>query len=142
MQKTPYIDVRVPNNVTHGDMMEIYAKFIDTDTLKSVLVPKVYLQIISVNDHEYWKTALMKQNVSVLHIAISTLEMRYDQYIIKISDHKEMTSFGFNKVNVRSFLHQYPRLWFAGYFKLNLVLFYCSVVCFSLVYFAIVFLAP
>ena len=43
----------------------------------------------------------MKQNVSKLQIVISTLEMKYDEYIVKVSDHKEMTSFGFNKVKIK-----------------------------------------
>jgi len=81
--------------------MAIYARFIDTNTLKLVQIPEVYLQIISTNDHVYWKTSLMKQDVSTLQIAVGTLEMKDDQYIVKVSDHKEMLSFGFHKVRVR-----------------------------------------
>jgi len=98
---SPYIDVRVPNKVNHGDLMAIFARFIDTDTLKLVQIPEVYLQIISTNDHEYWKSSLIRQNISKLQIAVSTLEMKDADYIIKVSDHKEMMSFGFNKVHVK-----------------------------------------
>lgn len=82
-------------------MMAIYARFIDTNALKLVQIPEVYLQIISTNDHEYWKTTLMKQNVSTLQIAVGTSEMEHNQYIVKVSDHEEMLCFGFNKVKVR-----------------------------------------
>lgn len=81
--------------------MVIYARFIDLDTLQLVKVPTVYLQIISTDDHEYWPTSLIKQNISVLYIAIGTLEMKDQKYIIKVSDHKEMMSFGFNRVKLR-----------------------------------------
>ncbi len=101
MQKTPYIDVHVPNKVIRGDLMVIYARFIDLDTLQLVKVPTVYLQIISTDDHEYWQTSLIKQNISVLHIAIGTLEMKDDNYVVKVSDHKEMMEFGFNRVKLR-----------------------------------------
>jgi len=80
--------------------MAIYAKFLDMNTFEPIKVSKVYLQIIS-NNHEYWKTTLIKQNVSVLQIAVGTLEMRSEQYVVKVSDHQEMLSFGFNKVKVR-----------------------------------------
>ena len=96
-----YIDVRVPHKVTHGDMIVIFARFINTDTLKLVQIPEVYLQIISTNDHEYWKSSLIRQNISKLQIVLSTLEMKDTDYIIKVSDHKEMLSFGFNKVHVK-----------------------------------------
>ena len=43
----------------------------------------------------------MKQDVSVLQISVATLEMEDEQYIVKVSDHEEMLSFGFNKVKVR-----------------------------------------
>ncbi len=81
--------------------MVIYARFIDEDTLKPKKVSNVYLQIISTDDHECWPTSLIKQNISVLHIAIGTLEMKDQKYIIKVSDHKEMISFGFNRVKMR-----------------------------------------
>jgi len=98
---SPYIDVRVPSKVAHGDMMAIFARFLNPDTLKPVQIPKVYLQIISTNDHEYWKSSLIRQNISKLQIAVSTLEMKDTDYIVKVSDHKEMLSFGFNKVHVK-----------------------------------------
>ena len=101
MKKTPYIDVHVPKKVTRGDLMVIYARFIDEKTRKLIKIPNVYLQIISTDDHEYWPTSLIKQNISVLHIAIGTLEMKDQKYIIKVSDHKEMLSFGFNRVKLR-----------------------------------------
>ena len=81
--------------------MAIFAKFLDVDTFEPVKVSKIYLQIISTNDHLYWKTTLMKQDVSTLQIAVATLEMEDEQYIVKVSDHKEMLSFGFHKVKVR-----------------------------------------
>ncbi|MCH7648413.1 MAG: hypothetical protein IIA83_07395 [Thaumarchaeota archaeon] len=81
--------------------MTIFARFLDMDTFEPVKVHNVYLQIISTNDHVYWKTTLMKQNVSTLQIAVPTLEMEDNQYIVKVSDHKEMLSFGFHKVKVR-----------------------------------------
>ena len=81
--------------------MAIRARFLDLNTFEPIKVSEVYLQIISNNDHEYWRTTLMKQDISVLQIAVGTLEMKDDQYIVKISDHKEMLSFGFNKVKVR-----------------------------------------
>ncbi|MCH7649127.1 MAG: hypothetical protein IIA83_11045 [Thaumarchaeota archaeon] len=101
MQITSYIDVHVPKKVTRGDLMVIYARFIDEKTRKLIKIPNVYLQIISTDDHEYWPTSLIKQNISVLHIAIGTLEMKDQKYIIKVSDHKEMMSFGFNRVKLR-----------------------------------------
>ncbi len=101
MQKTPYIDVYTPKTVHRGDLMAIRARFLDMSTFEPTKVSKVYLQIISTNDHEYWKTTLMKQDISVLQIAVGTLEMKDEQYIVKVSDHKEMLSFGFNRVNVR-----------------------------------------
>ena len=82
--------------------MVIYARFIDEDTLKPKKVSNVYLQIISTDDHEYWSTSLIKQNISVLHIAIGTLEMKDEKYIIKVSDHKEMMEFGFHKVKIKN----------------------------------------
>ena len=81
--------------------MAIFARFLDMDTFEPIKVHNVYLQIISTNDHEYWKTTLMKQDVFVLHIAIGTLEMQDTEYVVKVSDHKEMLSFGFHKVKVR-----------------------------------------
>jgi len=81
--------------------MVIRARFIDEETLKPKKVSNVYMQIISTDDHEYWPTSLIKQNISVLHIAIGTLEMKDEKYIIKVSDHKEMMSFGFNRVKLR-----------------------------------------
>lgn len=101
MQKIPYIDVSTPKTVHRGNLMTIYARFLDMDTFELIKVPKVYLQIISTNDHVYWETSLMKQNVSKLQIAVATLEMEDDQYIVKVSDHQEMLSFGFNKVHVK-----------------------------------------
>ena len=101
MQKIPYIDVHTPKTVHRGNLMAIYARFLDMDNLEPIKVSKIYLQIISTNDHEYWKTTLMKQDVSKLQIAVPTLEMEDDQYIVKVSDHKEMMSFGFDKVKVR-----------------------------------------
>ena len=65
-----YIDVHVPSKVTRGDLMEIYAKFIDMKTLKLMKIPNIYLQIISTDDHEYWPTGVIRQNESTLHIAI------------------------------------------------------------------------
>ena len=100
IQKIPYVDVHVPRKVYRGNLMEIRARFLDMSTFEPIKVSKVYLQIVSSN-HEYWKTSLMKQNVSVLQIAVGTLEMKDGEYIVKVSDHKEMLSFGFNKVNVR-----------------------------------------
>ena len=82
--------------------MEIYARFIDKTTQKLVEISKIYLQIISTHDHEYWPVSIIRENDSILHIAISTAEMKDIDYIIKISDHKEMMSFGFNKVHVTS----------------------------------------
>ena len=82
--------------------MVIYAQFLDLNALKMMKVPEVYLQIISTSDHEYWKTTLMKQNMSTLHIAVGTLEMKDNEYVVKISDHKEMISFGFAKVKVKN----------------------------------------
>ena len=102
MQKTPYIDVHIPKKVTRGDLMVIYARFLDNDTLKPKKVSNVYMQIISTNDHEYWSTSLMNQNSSTLHIAIGTAEMKDDNYVVKIADHKEMMEFGFNKVKVKN----------------------------------------
>lgn len=96
----PYIDVHVPRKVLRGDLMEIYAKFIDLETRKLITIPNIYLQIISTDDHEYWPTSIIKQNTSELRIAIGTLEMKDKKYVIKVSDHKEMLSFGFNKVKV------------------------------------------
>ncbi len=96
-----YIDVHAPKKVTHGDLMEIYARFIDAETKKPITIPNIYLQIISTDDHEYWVTSIIKQNTSVLRIAVSTLEMKDKKYIVKVSDHKEMLSFGFNKVKIR-----------------------------------------
>ena len=81
--------------------MTIHARFLDMDTFEPIKVLKVYLQIISTNDHEYWPSSIIKKNMATLHIAIGTLEMKDEQYIVKVSDHKEMLSFGFNKVNVR-----------------------------------------
>jgi len=81
--------------------MAIRARFLDMSTFEPIKVSEIYLQIVSTNDHEYWKTTLMKQDISVLQIAVGTLEMKDDQYIVKVSDHKEMLSFGFNKVKVR-----------------------------------------
>ena len=101
MQKISYIDVSIPKTVHRGDLMAIFARFLDMNTFEPVKVPKVYLQIISTNDHVYWKTSLMKQNVSVLQIAIGTLEMKDENYIVKVSDHEEMLSFGFHKVHVK-----------------------------------------
>ena len=97
-----YIDVHVPRKVTRGNLMEIYARFIDLQTNKLITIPNIYLQIISTDDHEYWKTSIIKQNESILHIAIGTLEMKDKKYVIKISDHKEMQSFGFNQVKVKN----------------------------------------
>ena len=97
-----YIDVHVPRTVTHGDLMEIYARFIDAETKKPIIIPNIYLQIISTDDHEYWVTSIIKQNTSVLRIAVSTLEMKDKKYVIKVSDHKEMYSFGFNQVKVNN----------------------------------------
>lgn len=82
--------------------MEIYARFIDKTTQKLVKISKIYLQIISTHDHEYWPVSIIRENDSILHIAIGTAEMKDTDYIIKISDHKEMMSFGFNKVHVKS----------------------------------------
>ena len=101
MQKIPYINVSTPKTVRRGNLMAIFARFLDMDTFEPIQVPTVYLQIISTNDHEYWKTSLMKQNVSKLQIAVPTLEMEHNQYIVKVSDHEEMLSFGFRKVKVR-----------------------------------------
>ena len=101
IQKTPYIDVSTPKTVRRGNLMAIFARFLDMDTFEPIKVPKVYLQIISTDDHEYWKTSLMKQDVSKLQIAVPTLEMKDNQYIVKVSDHEEMLSFGFNKVCVK-----------------------------------------
>ncbi len=98
----PYIDVHVPKIVTRGDLMEIYAKFIDLETKKLITISNIYLQIISTDDHEYWPTSIIKQNTSILHIAIGTLEMKDKKYVIKVSDHKEMYSFGFNQVKVNN----------------------------------------
>ena len=81
--------------------MAIFARFLDMNTFEPVKVHNVYLQIISTNDHEYWKTSLMRQNIYKLQIAVPTSEMKDDQYIVKVSDHQEMLSFGFNKVKVR-----------------------------------------
>lgn len=81
--------------------MEIHAKFIDQQTQKLMEIPNIYLQIIYTNDHEYWPTSIIKQNTSTLRIAIGTLEMKDEKYVIKVSDHKEMLSFGFNRVKVR-----------------------------------------
>jgi len=97
-----YIDVHVPRTVVHGDLMEIYARFIDLETEKSIIISNIYLQITSTNDHEYWPTSIIKQNTSTLHIAIGTLEMKDEKYVIKVSDHKEMQSFGFNQVKVKN----------------------------------------
>lgn len=97
----PYIDVHVPEKVTRGNLMEIYAKFIDLETKKLMTIPNIYLQIISTDYHEYWPSSIIKKNISTLHIAIGTLEMKDEQYIVKVSDHKETLSFGFNKVKVR-----------------------------------------
>ena len=102
MIRNPYIDVHIPNKVTRGDLMEIYAKFIDLETKKLITIPNIYLQILSTDDHEYWPTSIIKQNTSVLRIAIGTLEMKDEKYIIKVSDHKEMQSFGFNQVKVKN----------------------------------------
>jgi len=100
MQKIPYVYVCTPKTVNRGNLMAIYARFLDIDTLEPIKVSKVYLQIVS-NYHEYWKSSLMKQDVSTLQIAVGTSEMEDDQYIVKVSDHKEMLSFGFHKVKVR-----------------------------------------
>jgi len=81
--------------------MEIYARFLDMNSFESIKVSKVYLQIISTDDHEYWPSSIIKKNMATLHIAIGTLEMKDEQYIVKVSDHKEMISFGFNKVKIR-----------------------------------------
>ena len=81
--------------------MAIFARFLDMDTFDPVKVHNVYLQIISTNDHEYWKTTLMKQNVSTLQIAVGTLEMKDKKYVVKVSDREEMLSFGFHIVKVR-----------------------------------------
>ena len=81
--------------------MAIRARFLDMNTFEPVKVHNVYLQIISTNDNEYWKTSLMRQNIYKLQIAVSTLEMIDADYIVKVSDHKEMMSFGFNKVHVK-----------------------------------------
>jgi len=102
LQKTPYIDVHIPKKVTRGDLMEIYARFLDKDTLTPVRTSNIYLQIISTNDHEYWSTRLMNQNSSTLHIAVGTAEMKDDNYVVKIADHKEMMEFGFNKLQVKN----------------------------------------
>jgi len=99
-----YIDVHVPRKVTRGDLMEIYAKFIDLETKKLITIPNIYLQIISTDDHQYWPTSIIKQNTPILHIAIGTLEMKDKKYIIKVSDHKEMFSFGFNLVKQTSII--------------------------------------
>ena len=101
MQKIPYVYVRTPKTVHRGNLMTIYARFLDMDNLEPITVSKVYLQIVSTNDHEYWKNTLMKQDVSTLQIAVGTLEMEDTEYIVKVSDHKEMLSFGFNRVKVR-----------------------------------------
>ena len=101
MIQNPYIDVHVPNKVSRGNLMEIHARFIDLKTQKLIKIPNIYLQIISTDDHEYWPTSIIKKNMSALHIAIGTLEMKDEKYIIKVSDHKEMMSFGFNRVKVR-----------------------------------------
>jgi len=100
MQKIPYVYVHTPKIIQRGNLMAIYARFLDMDNLEPIKVSKVYLQIVS-NNHEYWKSTLMKQDVSVLQIAVGTLEMEDEQYVVKVSDHKEMLSFGFNKVKVR-----------------------------------------
>ena len=100
IQKIPYIDVSIPKTVHRGDLMAIFARFLDMNTFEPIKVSKIYLQIISTN-HEYWETSLMKQDVSTLHIAIGTSEMEDTEYVVKVSDHKEMISFGFNKVKVR-----------------------------------------
>ena len=100
MQKIPYVYVCTPKTVNRGNLMAIYARFLDMNTFEPIKVSKVYLQIVS-NNHEYWKSSLMKQDVSVLQIAVATLEMKDEQYIVKVSDHKEMLSFGFHKVKVR-----------------------------------------
>ena len=99
--RMPYIDVHIPKTVHRGDLMVICARFLDSNTLKPIKVSEVFLQIISTNDHEYWKTSLMKQDVYALHIAVSTLEMKDEDYVVKVSDHKEMLSFGFNRVRVK-----------------------------------------
>jgi len=105
----PYIDVCIPKIVTRGDLMEIYAKFMDLETRKLITIPNIYLQIISTDDHEYWQTSIIKQNESTLRIAIGTLEMKDKKYVIKVSDHKEMQSFGFNQVIVKSPLRSYAK---------------------------------
>ena len=45
--------------------MAIRARFLDMSTFEPIKVSKVYLQIVS-NNHEYWKSTLMKQDVSIL----------------------------------------------------------------------------
>jgi len=100
MQKIPYIDVSTPKTVHRGDLIAIFARFLDMKTFEPIRVPTVYLQIVS-NYHEYWKSTLMKQDVSVLQIAVPTLEMKDDEYIVKVSDHQEMLSFSFHKVRVK-----------------------------------------
>lgn len=80
--------------------MAIYARFLDMKSFQPVRVSKVYLQIVS-NDDEYWKSSLMKQDVYTLQIAIPTLEMEADEYVVKVADHEEMMTFGFNNVRVK-----------------------------------------
>jgi len=89
--------------------MEIYARFIDVETKKLITIPNIYLQIISTDDHEYWKTSIIKQNESILHIAIGTLEMKDEKYVVKVSDHKEMQSFGFNQVKVKNYMKLFSK---------------------------------
>ncbi len=81
--------------------MEIHAKFINMETQQAQKISNIYLQIISTDGHEYWPSSIIKQNTSLLHIAIGTLEMYDEKYTIKVSDHKEMISFGFNQVKVK-----------------------------------------
>jgi len=100
MQKIPYIDVATPTTVQRGNLMAIFARFLDMNTFEPIKVSEIYLQIVS-NYHEYWRSSLMRENVSVLQIAVPTIEMHDDDYVVKVSDHKEMLTFGFNRVHVK-----------------------------------------